>query len=48
MYTITDNHGIRLAGPFASWKTAACLLDNIRQTAPNAKIVAASALKVAA
>lgn len=48
MYAIVDNHDTVLAGPFTSWKFAACLLVGIRQTAPNAHIVAAASLKVAA
>lgn len=39
MFTITDSRGTVLAGPFTTWKVAACYIDGIRKAgAPGAKI----------
>jgi hypothetical protein len=37
-YTITDRDRLPLAGPFPTWRLAACRLDAIRLTSPAARI----------
>ncbi len=37
-YAIIDANDQRLAGPFATWRLAACKLDDIRRAAPGARI----------